>query len=272
MKNIKFGFIQGRLTKPPKRNMLQYFPKKNWQNEFKIAHKNGFSFIEYFGERNKNINNPIWSTKGQKKIRSLQKKYKLKGYSFCDDFFINNNLLNYKKIDMYFNKIKNNLSSIGIKIYVLALFEKSEIKNKNKQKFEKILKKISNILQTKKIKLVLETNLNCLGLQKLFSKLNDRNIFIVYDTGNRLKNGSVQYDEIIKLKKKIVHVHLKDKNYKGDNVVFGTGNVNLKLIFKALKKIQYKGSFTFETNRGSSPLMTMINNKKLVLKILQQNE
>ena len=102
--------------------------------------------------------------------------------------------------------------------------------------------------------------------------MNDRNIFIVYDTGNRLKNGSVQYDEIIKLKKKIVHVHLKDKNYKGDNVVFGTGNVNLKLIFKALKKIRYKGSFTFETNRGSNPLMTMINNKKLVLKILQQNE
>ena len=66
MKNIKFGFIQGRLTKPPKRNMLQYFPKKNWQNEFKIAHKNGFSFIEYFGERNKNINNPIWSTKEKK--------------------------------------------------------------------------------------------------------------------------------------------------------------------------------------------------------------
>ena len=39
-----------------------------------------------------------------------------------------------------------------------------------------------------------------------------------------------------------------------------------------LKEIQYKGSFTFETNRGSNPLMTMINNKKLVLKILPQNE
>ena len=38
---------------------------------------------------------------------------------------------------MYFNKIKNNLSSIGIKIYVLALFEKSEIKNKNKKNLRK---------------------------------------------------------------------------------------------------------------------------------------
>lgn len=269
MKTAKFGFIQGRLTRPPKKNILQYFPKKNWSKEFPLASKNGFSFIEYFGERKKNIKNPIWSIKGLKKIKKLEKKYNLGSYTFCDDFFINNNILSYIKLNEYYNNLSNNLSYLNIKIYVLALMEKSEIKKNNLTKFVLILRKISKLLATKKIKLALETNLNHLLLRRLIQSIHHKNLYLVYDTGNRLKTGKLQYKEILKLKKNIIHIHLKDKNYKGENVVFGTGNVDLIKIFKALKKIDYKGRFTFETNRGSDPAKTMINNKKLVLNLLR---
>ena len=33
MKKIEFGFIQGRMTLPPSKKTLQYFPKKNWKKE-----------------------------------------------------------------------------------------------------------------------------------------------------------------------------------------------------------------------------------------------
>ena len=52
MKKLDFGFIQGRMSIPPSKNILQYFPKTNWQKEFVYARKNNFKFIEYFGERN----------------------------------------------------------------------------------------------------------------------------------------------------------------------------------------------------------------------------
>ena len=63
MKKIEFGFIQGRMTSPPSKKILQYFPKKNWRKEFYYAKKYNFNFIEYFGERNFNKNNPVWNKK-----------------------------------------------------------------------------------------------------------------------------------------------------------------------------------------------------------------
>jgi len=264
----QFGFIQGRVTRTPSKKILQYFPMNNWHNEFSIASKLGFNFIEYFGERVVNYNNPIWSKNGLRKINNLTKRNKLKSYSFCDDFFINNNLLKYSVLENYYKNLKDNLSFIGIKIYVLALFEKSQIKKTNFNKYALKLRKISEILYSKKIKLALETDLSAPLLKKLFIQVKSKNIFLVYDTGNRLKNKKLQYNEILKLKNMIIHVHLKDKNYKGENVIFGSGNVDFISIFKALRIIKYKGKFTFETNRGLDPLKTMINNKKLVLNLL----
>ena len=81
----QFGFIQGRVSKTPSKKILQYFPTNNWRKEFSIASKLKFNFIEYFGERKKNIYNPIWSKRF--KINYLNKKNKLKSHTFCDDFY-----------------------------------------------------------------------------------------------------------------------------------------------------------------------------------------
>ena len=56
--------------------------------------------------------------------------------------------------------------------------------------------------------------------------------------------------DIYKFKNEIKHVHLKDKNFKNKNVIFGKGEVNFESVFKELKKIDYKGSFTIESQRG----------------------
>ena len=254
---IDLGFIQGRLSSPPSKKILQFFPKKNWRKEFVLANKLGLNYIEYFGERIFNNKNPIWHQKTLTEISKLAKKNKLINYSFCDDFFINNNFVNFKDFNNYYKKIINNLSTINIKVYVLALFEKSTLRKNNLNKFVNRLRFLSNSLKKKNIKLALETNISINLIKKLIRETKSKNIFIVYDTGNRLKKNNLQYNEIIELKKHICHFHLKDKNWKGDNVVFGTGSVNFYKIFKAVKNINYKGKFTFETNRGNNPIITM---------------
>ena len=60
MKNL-IGIVQGRLSASPK-NRLQFFPK-NWQEEFILAKKINYNFIEFFSERKFNKNNPIWNKK-----------------------------------------------------------------------------------------------------------------------------------------------------------------------------------------------------------------
>jgi sugar phosphate isomerase/epimerase len=262
----KFGFIQGRMTAPPSKNVLQFFPQNNWKNEIRIARGYGFVFIEYIGERKFNKFNPVWSNSGLKKINSLTKKFKIKNYSFCDDFFINNDLAKYKYLDNYIDKIIEKLSILKIKIYVLALFEKSNLTKKNFKNYISIINVISLKFQKVGIKLALETNLESKYLIEIFKRIKNNNSYIVYDTGNRLKK-SKQHLEILKLKKKIIHIHLKDKNFSNKNVIIGTGKVNFTLIFKALKKINYKGNFCFETNRGQNPIITMKANLKLIKEI-----
>ncbi len=268
MKKLDFGFIQGRMSVPPSKNILQYFPKKNWQKEFVHARMNNFKFIEYFGERKFNRKNPIWTKLGLKKINTLAKRNNLLNYTFCDDYFISHNFIKSKKFKKYVDVIIKNLSSIKIKIYVLALLEKSEINNKNFHYFTHNLRYVSKKLQEQNIKLALETNLDVKFIKELISLVNSKNLFIVYDTGNRLKKKNLQYQEIIKLKKLICHVHLKDKNWKGQNVVLGSGSVDFKKIFKGLQKINYNGKYTFETNRGKDPIKTMNNNRNTILNII----
>ena len=74
MSKIKFGFIQGRMTKTPSKNILQYFPKHNCRKEFYYANQNNFDFIEYIGERKFNKRNPIWNIEKLKEINNLVKK------------------------------------------------------------------------------------------------------------------------------------------------------------------------------------------------------
>ena len=50
--------------------------------------------------------------------------------------------------------------------------------------------------------------------------------------------------------KNIKHIHLKDKNKFKKNVIIGKGLVNFNLLFSSLKKINYKGSFSIESQRG----------------------
>ena len=270
MRKAEFGFFQGRMTQPPSKKILQFFPQKNWKKEFYYAKKYNFNFIEYFGERKFNKHNPIWNKKSLLQINKLVKKNKLSNYSFCDNFFINKNFINFLDFDKYYSTLIENLSIINIKLYVLPLIGKSLITKKNLSDFVPRLQYLANKLKYKKVKLALELDLNPKSISKLLKQINIKNVFIVYDTGNRLERKKSQYNEIIKLKKYICHFHLKDKNLKGDNVILGSGKVNFESIFKAIKSNKYKGKYTFETNRGKEPKKTMFENKNFILDIIKK--
>ena len=110
----------------------------------------------------------------------------------------------------------------------------------------------------------LEINENLQKFKKIILNKKIKNIKITFDTGNfYLKNKNV-LQSLKDYYPLINHIHLKDRNLMGKNVVFGSGKINFDNLFKFLKKKKYRRFFTFETNRGSKVLDTAINNLKIV--------
>ena len=242
------GILQGRLTYSKKK--LQWFPKKPLE-EFSIAQKLKYNYIEFFAEKNINKKNPIWSDVGIKNYNKYAKKNNLLKYSFCDDYYIKNDL-SKKKTYSYALKILKRLSLLKIKKYIIPLYGKSFINKNNKKGIIKNLSYISRICSDYKIELLFESNMAPQKFIELKKVICNENCYFVFDTGNRICLKRNFEEDIILLGKNIKHIHLKDKNHLKKNVVIGKGLVDFNLLFFFLKKINYRGNFTVESQRGNN--------------------
>ena len=263
----KFGIVQGRLSAAPK-NRLQYFPKKNWFKEFEKAKMVGFDFIELFAERKFNNSNPIWSDKGRNQIKKLVKLNDLKLITICDDHVIEENI-HKKSYLKYFKNLLDAAHKLGIKSIILPLYEKSNLTNENYKKFVNILKNILKNCYSKKINILIESNISAKIFLDLKKKIKYKNLYFLFDTGNRVKNENY-FEDILTLNKNIKQVHIKDKNQEMKNVKLRKGLVNFKKIFSYLKKIKFRGNIVFESTREKDPVRTAIKNKKIIFDIVRK--
>jgi sugar phosphate isomerase/epimerase len=261
--NVEFGIVQGRLIQSPK-GCLQWFPQGYWESEFCLASAVGYNYIELIAERQHNKDNPVWTDEGIRRIKALTDRNKLSLHAICNDYIIDHSLTeNKSSIEQTVNLISQ-AKLIGIQKLILPLFEKSEIREDNFQKYKIILKEIASAAQENNILVCLETILNGKSLLKLLDFLDHSNIKCVFDTGNRIGFEHDIYSDILLLGKQIHHVHIKDKNDQNENVLLGTGKVNFYKVFESLLHIEFGGPYTFETARGKDPVKTAKYNLQFV--------
>jgi len=261
-KNIRFGMVQGRLTQSPP-SCLQWFPQDFWEDEFKTAAELGVDYIELIAETQHNSLNPIWSKDGLIKIQKLVVENKLTLHALCNDFIIENSLLDYKVIQQNLDLIIQG-KNLGIEKYVMPLFETSELNIKNMNSFIEPIRTVAKVAQDNGMLTCLETILTGEELVELLKLINLPYVKVVYDTGNRVAFGHDLPSDIRLLDDRIAHVHIKDKNKKNQNTLLGTGLVDFEQVFYALDDINYEGPFTFETVRGKDPVKTAIYNMQVV--------
>jgi len=261
-KNIRFGMVQGRLTQSPP-NCLQWFPQDFWEDEFKTAAELGVNYIELIAETQHNLNNPIWSSSGLSKIQQLVRDNDLTLHALCNDFIIENTLLDDKVIQQNIDLI-NQGKTLGVEKYVMPLFENSELNSENMSDYVEPITRVAKAAQDNNMLTCLETILTGKELVELLKLINLPCVKVVYDTGNRVAFGHDLPHDIRLLGSHIAHVHIKDKNSKNENTLLGTGLVDFEQVFYALKDINYDGPFTFETVRGRDPVKTAIYNMQLV--------
>lgn len=251
---LKLGFMQGRLVNTEKKNTIQYFPSKNWPNEFKIARKINLKIMEWTINDENLEDNPIYNG-DLKKLKNMIKKYKIEIPSITNDYFMQKPFFKKKNKDKKnlilsnLKKIILNANKIGIKYHIFPLVDNSSIKNFEEEKnliYE--MKKLSKILN-KNSWILFETDYNPMKVVKFLKKFKNKKIGLNYDTGN---SASLNYkiEDEIKYFNYVKNIHLKDRLLKGGTVRLGKGNWNYKKFFKLIKNI-YRGNFILQTARSS---------------------
>jgi len=253
----KFGVSQGRLV-APKNGELQCFPQSSWQEEFEIAGRVGLDFIELLVERRPNKSNPFWNPSGREDIRKAAFKNGCEIYSCCFDYVIDHGIANqdetYKIELVDFFKACEDLS---IPLIVLPLLEQSDLTVETCEQYVPLIQEIADRFLSESTNLCIESLLPAPDLLEFLELVDRKNVSCVYDSGNRIVHGADLESEILLLNDWIKHFHIKDKNALGENVILGTGLVDFRSVFGALRDIDYRGRFNFETTRGQIPEKTM---------------
>jgi|TARA_B110000305_G_scaffold91094_1_gene102731 hypothetical protein len=260
-----FGIMQGRLSKS-KKDTLQFLPK-NWKIEYDRLKEINLDYIELFTTKFKD-NSPIWNEKNSTLKKEINQT-RLKRIILCDNYVFKKSLIsnNYKN---YFNKIINKLSSFQNSILIIPV-ENFFFENKNYSKLKRAVNYFLINSKQKNVQISFEVQATLKTILKFKKDLKNELFKITFDTGNIFlidKNNKSLINYLKKTKNLINHIHLKDRDAFGNNVVFGTGLIDFKNIFKSLKKVEYNKTFTFETNRGNHYLATAKSNLALVKKYL----
>lgn len=255
------AIIQGRLSEA---EQLQAFPN-NWENEFCLARTAGYTAIELFRDRDYNPDNPLWLDNDC--LDSVQENAILNGVairSICDDFVQNCSWINLTaKQYSILEDLLIKAAKIGCKIVVYPLMQEGDINDdKSKDAFVFYIKKLANLAKKFNLKIALEWNQDKNKTLEILTQINQENVVYCLDTGNIYSSGLRMEDFLndTKMAQFIQHVHIKDRNNVGENVVLGTGNVDFTYVLEKLCNIGFCGTLVCETNRGNNPFVTAKNN------------
>ena len=255
MKKFPLGIMQGRLSDGPNNDDLDWFPKEQWFEEFQKAKILKLKTIELVVDKGLIEENPILSKKGLSIISNEFYKNNLEPYSSCFNFVINNSL-NDEICFKTCKRLINDLSKLKIKIIILPLFGESDIEDSNV-----ILKIIELAKQAKSldIKLLIESNKKGSIIKEKLNLISASNMGVVYDVGNASYEKSEMEEDLKLLGDFIKHIHIKDKDKQGKNVLLGEGNVDFDKFFKIISNFNYDGYFILETSKGT---LSMENAKR----------
>ena len=264
MSILSIGIMQGRVF-PKYINQLQIFPTQTWRNEVVVAKEIGFKHIELLWDSLQEIKNANGLTE------FLSKPSGLPPLSVCVD-----------KI-CYCNSFEDALNEIMDLIYtfkentppilVIPLLGKLTI-NKTEELQDLINKfyihEIMILIKKYKLKLALELNMPASDIIEGLKSAEPSIFGICVDTGNLWHVSSNPIEDIHILSDKIIHVHIKDRNKEGNNVLLGNGLVDFSTFFKVLNDLNYSGIATLETNYFEDPAYEAKTNFNYISELIKK--
>lgn len=262
------AFMQGRLTKSTD-NKLQFFPWKNWIQEFKIASENNFSLIEWTIDSYQIDKNPFFCNK--KLVSNLLKENNLQISAVTCDYIMENPfyLKKNNQIDS-FEYLKRTIESciyFDIKYIVFPLVDNGSLKNKPKDTLYNYMQKISD-KYTSNISILFEVDLSPNYVYDFIKPMNTNVFGINYDTGNSASLG-FDFEEEKNYFNYVKNIHIKDRILYSGSVQLGKGDYDFKKFINFLFSYNYTGNFTLQTAREPfhNDLQNLIENRNFLINL-----
>ena len=256
----QIGIMQGRLI-PDENRKIQSFPRKNWRKEFPLMEKLGLTILEWTVDHTCLWDNPILTKNGLLEINQLKDFYKIEILTATADNLMQapihksfeGNQTTYQECVDFLGA----LDLAGIKILVWPLIDSGNIASKTEfEVFQQKMSKICEFLRTIDIKVAFETDMPPEYNLKLINSLNSNSIGINYDIGNSASFGFSVSHEFSVLKNLIIHLHVKDRIFRGHSVPLGTGDVNWGEVSLELAN-NYNGIKILQTARKQNNLIAI---------------
>lgn len=257
------GIIQGRLTKTP---LLQCFPT-DWNREFPAARHCGYHCIELIRDLTYNPHNPLYSD-DMHAVDAIMDTVNQNGFavrSICDDYVqcCDWNAITDEQYGNLFSLLIK-ASILNVSVIVYPMFQKAVLDNEHTiDSFIKVLSVLVPLAKQFHIDIALEISDDSHGIKKLFQRIPWDNVGLCLDTGNLFVAG-YSVDDILsdqEIQKRLIHVHLKDRDCNGVNVIPGKGEVDFVPLLAHLKTMGYHRLLITETDRGDNPLQTARANR-----------
>lgn len=268
---FRIGLIQGRML-PPNYSEYQIFPISNWEEEIDLIINSGFDYVEGLYDKKVHFLNMINSLKSSNDSKTQNTKNLIK--SICLDALTNLSIDNISEIEKHIEDVKRISNVLEVETLVIPFLSSKSIYDLDyAMQAIHIVKKAGLISQNykKKMKIAFEFNLTSEVIMQAFQLTNIDNIGVCVDLGNINSLGLNPETEIAKLKERVFHIHVKDKNVFGLNVMLGLGGVNFAKCFECLRAINYEGLVTLETCYSNDAIDGAKKNLKFIYDIMKAN-
>lgn len=251
----QIGFMQGRLCEPVD-GKIQAFPWRDWEKEFPIAHTIDLHLMEWTLDQDRLYANPLMTTEGQNKIRTLCHKHDLVIPSLTGDCFMQ---APFWKVDGQtradlqsdFLAICRASASVGIQMMVVPLVDNGRLESEEQENvLVDFLLAQQSFLEQHHLQVIFESDFVPTELARFIARLPVERFGINYDIGNSASLGFEPAEELSAYGARVVNVHIKDRNLGGTTVPLNAGSANFEAVFAALAKITYQGNFILQTARA----------------------
>ncbi len=254
--NRSIGFMQGRLCEGVN-GKIQAFPWRDWESEFPAAAAIDLHLMEWTLDQERLHENPLMTTEGQKKIRTLCQQNDLTIPSLTGDCFMQ---APFWKIDGQartnlqsdFLAISRACSSVGIRMIVVPLVDNGRLETVEQENvLVDFLLEQQSFLTQLNLQVIFESDFTPIELARFIARLPAERFGINYDIGNSAALGFKPAEEFMAYGSRVVNVHVKDRMLGGTTVPLKTGGADFDAVFASLAQKKYQGNFILQTARAA---------------------
>lgn len=252
----QIGFMQGRLCERVD-GKIQAFPWRDWESEFPAAASIDLRLMEWTLDQERLHENPLMTTEGQEKIRTLCQHHDLVIPSLTGDCFMQ---APFWKVDGQtrtdlqadFLAIGRACSAVGIRMMVVPLVDNGHLDTAEQEDvLVDFLVAQQPFLAEHQLQVIFESDFTPPELARFIARLPVERFGINYDIGNSAALGFNPTEEFATYGLRVVNVHVKDRVLGGTTVPLNCGSADFNAVFAALAQQKYQGNFILQTARAA---------------------